>query len=214
MESFVLEAEPRNDLGKGASRRLRHAGKVPAIIYGAEKDPEAISLGHDDLLHHAENEAFFSHILTVKVGSDEQQAIVKDMQRHPHKLQIMHIDLQRVSANQQIRVHVPIHYTNEDAAPGVKEGGLISHNMTEVEVACLPKDLPEFIEVDLGGLELDGNMHLSDISLADGVELVELAHGNDQTIATIHLPRAAKAEDADEGEAAEGEAPAEGGSED
>ena len=211
METFVLEAEPRTDLGKGASRRLRHAGKVPAIIYGAGKEPEAITLGHDDLLHHAENEAFFSHILTVKIGNDEQQAIVKDMQRHPHKLQIMHIDLQRVSASQKIRVHVPLHFINEDTAPGVKAGGLISHSLTEVEVTCLPKDLPEFIEVDLSGLELDSNLHLSDLKLADSIELVELMHGNDLTVATIHLPRAARADSDEQGEAAAGEE--EGGSE-
>jgi len=208
METFILEAEPRADLGKGASRRLRHAGKVPAIIYGAEKDPEALTLGQNDLLHHVENEAFFSHILTVKVGKDEQQAIVKDMQRHPHKLQIMHLDLQRVSANQAIRVSVPLHYLNEENSPGVKEGGLVNHHTTEVEVQCLPKNLPEYIEVDMGDLELDGIVHLTDIKLPSDVELVELTHGqgHDQAIAIIHMPRAVVEEvDEVEGEV-EGEA--------
>ncbi len=197
MDNFILEAEVRTDLGKGASRRLRHTGKVPAILYGSEKEPMALTLGHSDLLHHTQNEAFFSHILTVKVGAEEQQAIVKDMQRHPHKLQIMHIDLQRVSATHKIRMQVPLHYLNEDVSPGVKAGGLVSHHSNEVEVQCLPKDLPEFIEVDLSNLELDGIVHLSDIKLPAGVELIELTHGDDhdQPIATVHMPRAVKADD-------------------
>jgi len=195
MESFTLDAELRTDLGKGASRRLRHADKVPAIIYGAGKDPQALTLGQNDLLLHVANEAFFSHILTVKIDGSEEQAIVKDMQRHPHKLQIMHIDLLRVSATQKIRVSIPLHFLNADVSPGVKEGGLVSHSMTEVEISCLPGDLPEFIEVDLADLELDANLHLSDIKLVGEVEIVELAHGNDLTIAAIHMPRAVKEED-------------------
>ena len=194
---FVLEAESRTDLGKGASRRLRRAGMVPAVIYGAGKEPASLSLKHNILIRQLENEAFYSHILTVKVGSTEEQAILKDLQRHPSKPFIMHVDLQRVSATEKIRVHVPLHFINEDTAPGVKAGGLVSHSFNEVEVSCLPKDLPEFIEVDLGEVDVDGSVHLSDIKLPAGIELVELSHGesHDQSVASIHLPRGAKEAD-------------------
>jgi large subunit ribosomal protein L25 len=202
-ESFVVEAEPRTDLGKGASRRLRREGKVPGVIYGAGKEPTSISLEQHVLQHQLENEAFFSHILTVKVGKNEDQAILKDLQRHPSKPIILHVDLQRVSAKEKIRVHVPLHFLNEDTAPGVKAGGLVSHHITEVEVSCLPKDLPEYLEIDVGGLDLEGNVHMSEIALPKGVELVELLHGegHDQSVVTIHLPRGAKEEEAEEGEA-------------
>ncbi len=205
-ESFVVEAELRTDQGKGASRRLRREGKVPGVIYGAGKEPVSISVEQHVLQHQLENEAFYSHILSVKVGKNEEQAILKDLQRHPSKPIIMHMDLQRVSAKEKIRVHVPLHFLNEDTAPGVKAGGLVSHHITEVEVSCLPKDLPEFLEVDLAGLDLEGNVHMSDIPLPKGVELVELLHGegHDQSVVTIHLPRGAKeeVEEAEAGEAA------------
>jgi len=208
MTDFVLTAELRNDMGKGASRRLRRAGKVPAIMYGAGKEPTSISLNHNELVHQAESEAFFSHILTIKLGGKDESAIIKDMQRHPGRPLIMHIDLQRVSATEKIRVHVPLHFINEETAPGVREGGMVSHSVTEVEVQCLPKNLPEFIEIDLGNLELNGIIHLSDIPLPSGVELVELLHGesHDQAVASIHLPRAAK-EVAEEGGEETGAAP-------
>ena len=209
-ESFVVEAEPRTDLGKGASRRLRREGKVPGVIYGVGKEPASISLSHNELSHQLENEAFFSHILTVKVGKSEEQAIIKDLQRHPSRQEILHVDLQRVSAKEKIRVHVPLHFLNEDSAPGVKAGGLVSHHITEVEVSCLPKDLPEFIEVDLIAMELEGNVHLSDISVPTDVEVVELSHGegHDQSVVSIHLPRGAHEEEAEEAEAAEAAAAA------
>ncbi|NOZ37679.1 MAG: 50S ribosomal protein L25/general stress protein Ctc [Gammaproteobacteria bacterium] len=212
--NFVLEAESRTDLGKGASRRLRRTGMVPAVIYGAGKEPVSISLKHNELVHSLDNEAFYSHILTVKLGQNEEQAILKDLQRHPSKPVIMHMDLQRVSANEKIRVHVPLHFINEESAPGVKEGGLVSHNLTEIEIACLPKDLPEYVEVDLGELELDASIHMSELSLSEGSEAVELTHGegHDPAIVAIHMPRGAKDVDEEEGEAAEGEA-AEGGDE-
>jgi len=207
---FVLNAELRTDLGKGASRRLRHTGKVPAVMYGAGEDPVSLTLQHNELAHQIENEAFFSHILKVKVDGKDQQAIVKDLQRHPSRPIIMHMDLQRVSAKEKIRVQVPIHFINEEQSPGVREGGLINHMMTEVEVACLPADLPEYIEADLGELELNAIFHMSDLKLAKGIELVELSHGesHDQAVASVHVPRAAKEEEettAEEaGEAAEG----------
>jgi len=204
---FVLNAELRTDTGKGASRRLRLDGKVPAILYGAGKEPTAITLTHNELAHQIENEAFFSHILKVNLGGNGEQAIVKDLQRHPSRPIIMHIDLQRVSATEKIRVNVPVHFINEDIAPGVKEGGLITHNLTEVEVACLPANLPEFIEADLSGLELNAIFHLSDLKLPEGTELVELSHGegHDQAVASVHMPRAAKETTEEEGAEAAGE---------
>ncbi|MFO7603923.1 MAG: 50S ribosomal protein L25/general stress protein Ctc [Gammaproteobacteria bacterium] len=206
-ENFILEAEPRNDLGKGASRRLRRTGKVPAILYGAGKEPTSITLNHNELMHHLDNEAFFSHILTVKLNGKEDSAILKDVQRHPSKPIINHIDLQRVSAKEKIRVQVPLHFINEEQCPGVKEGGLVTHSVTDVEVSCLPKDLPEFIEVDLIGLEMNGIFHMTDIQPPKGVELVELTHGadHDQPVASVHLPRGAKEDSETAGEeAAEG----------
>ncbi len=210
-ESFEVNAVSRSDQGKGASRRLRREGKVPGVIYGAGKDPVAITLEHNELMHQLENEAFYSHILDVKVDGKGEQAILKDMQRHPAKPVVMHVDFLRVDANQKLRVHVPVHFINEDQAPGVKEGGIVTHSLTEVDVICLPKDLPEFIEADLGSLELDATFHLSDIKMPEGVELVELAHGegHDQTVAAIHMPRGAKEDEAAEAAAEEGgEAPA------
>ena len=210
MSDFVLNAEPRSDMGKGASRRLRRSGRVPAIVYGAGKDPVSISLDHNELKHQLENEAFFSHILTVKIGSDEDSTIVKDVQRLPGTPHILHMDLQRVSAKEKIRVHVPLHFLNEAKCPGVKEGGVIAHNLTEVEVQCLPKDLPEYIEVDLANMNLNDTIHMSDLKLPEGAELWELLHGeeHDQAVASIHMPRAAvEVEEAEEAEEA-AEAPA------
>lgn len=213
MSDFVLIAETRSEQGKGASRRLRRTGKVPAVIYGAGKEPALLSLDHNELVNQLKSEAFFSSILTVKTGSNEDQAIIKDLQRHPSKPYILHMDLQRVSATEAIRVHVPLHFMNEEKCPGVKEGGVITHNMTEVEVSCLPKNLPEYIELDLGDLLLDHTVHMSDLKLPAGVELVELMHGegHDQPVVGIHMPRGVKEEEEEEGGEAEAEAkPAEG----
>ncbi|MDZ7803943.1 50S ribosomal protein L25/general stress protein Ctc [Thiohalophilus sp.] len=197
MSDFVLQAEPRSDQGKGASRRLRRTGRVPAVMYGAGKDPVMLTLDHDELVNQLKSEAFFSSILTVKMDQGEDQAIIKDLQRHPGKPYILHMDLQRVSASEAIRVQVPLHFMNEEKCPGVKEGGVITHNLTEVEVSCLPKNLPEYIELDLGELKLDHTVHMSELKLPAGVELVELMHGeeHDQPVVAIHLPRGAKEEE-------------------
>ncbi len=205
MSDFVLQAEPRSDQGKGASRRLRRTGRVPAVMYGAGKDPVMLTLDHDELVNQLKSEAFFSSILTVKMGQGEDQAIIKDLQRHPGKPYILHMDLQRVSATEAIRVQVPLHFMNEEKCPGVKEGGVITHNLTEVEVSCLPKNLPEYIELDLGELKLDHTVHMSELKLPAGVELVELMHGeeHDQPVVAIHLPRGAKEEEAEEEEGGE-----------
>jgi large subunit ribosomal protein L25 len=207
---FNITAEVRSDMGKGASRRLRREGKFPGVIYGGEAEPVSLSLDHDDMVHHLENEAFYSHILTLEISGKKEKAVLKDLQRHPSKPVLLHADFMRVSEKEKIKMHVPLHFINEDKAPGVKKGGVITHNMTEVEVQCLPKDLPEFLEVDLDGVEIEQIIHLTDIKLPSGVELVELLHGtdHDQAIAAIHKTRASKEteESAEGGEAAaEGE---------
>jgi len=192
--SFELNAEPRSDMGKGASRRLRHAGKVPAIMYGGDKDPEALTLSHNEVLRSLDHEAFYSHILTVKSAGNETQAILRDLQRHPSKAIIMHMDLQRVSAKEKLKTQVPVHLIGEDVAPGVKAGGLVSHDLTEVAVECLPKDLPEYIEVDLSALDVGESIHLSDLTVPDGVTLTELARGedHDSSVVSLHVKRIAE----------------------
>ncbi|GMR08366.1 MAG: 50S ribosomal protein L25/general stress protein Ctc [Gammaproteobacteria bacterium] len=208
--TFELNAETRSDLGKGASRRLRHAGKVPAVIYGAGKDSASLTLEHNEVFHALENEAFYSSILTVNIDGKAEKAVLKDLQRHPARPIIMHMDLQRVEENARLHMHVPIHFIGEDIAPGVKAGGVVNHAMTEVEVTCLPKDLPEYIEVDISALEVDQILHLSDLQTPEGVEMVELGHGSghNQPVVSIHLPRGTHDEDEEE-EAAEEAAPAE-----
>jgi len=188
---FSLTATSRGDIGKGASRRLRHADKVPAIVYGAGKTPATISLEHNQLFKALQNEAFYSHILTLDVDGKHEKVILRDLQRHPFKPRISHVDLQRVSATEKFTMRIPLHFKGGDVAPGVKlSAGLVSHLMTDVEVRCLPADLPEFIEVDLSTLELNQSVHLSQLQLTKGVELVDLVHGDDKPVATIYIPRA------------------------
>jgi large subunit ribosomal protein L25 len=208
---FTLSAEVRTDLGKGASRRLRHANKVPAIIYGGDNEPMSVTLDHHKLAHNLESEAFYSSILTIDVDGKSEKAVLKDLQRHPAKPVILHADFLRINENEKLKMHVPLHFTNEESAPGVKIGGVVTHNVTEVEVQCLPKDLPEYLEVDMADVEIEQILHLSDIKLPEGVELVELAHGegHDQAVAAIHKTRASlEADEVEEGgeeAAAEGE---------
>lgn len=198
MAKFQLSAELRTDQGKGASRRLRKTDRVPGVLYGAHKDPLAVTFAHNDLYLSFRNEAIFSSILTVKLPSGEQQAILKAVQRHPVEPRIVHIDLQRVSENEEIRVHVPLHFLNEGAAKGVKDqGGVISRNMIEVEISCLPKHLPEFIEVDVLGLELNHSIHMSDLKLPEGVRMPALQQGkeHDLPVVAIHHARVTTDED-------------------
>ena len=190
---FELVAEPRHEheQGKGASRRLRHAGKVPAIIYGGGKDPQTITLDHNALLRHLEHEAFYSHLLTVTVSGEQSRAVLRDLHRHPSKPRILHLDLQRVSPMEKIRMRVPLHFTGADIAPGVKQGGgIVSHLMNDLEIVCLGKDLPEFISVDLTETELNETIHLCDLKLPQGVALGHGADGK-RPVASIHLPRVA-----------------------
>jgi large subunit ribosomal protein L25 len=192
--SFELTAEFRETQGKGASRRLRHEGKVPAILYGGHSEARALTLSHQKLIVMLENERFYSTILSLKVGDQTQNAILKDVQRHPYKNAIVHIDFQRVEDNQKIRMSIPLHFVGAAVSPGVKtQGGIVSHMRNEVEVSCLPKDLPEFIEVDMSALTLNESIHMSQLKIPDGVELTALAK-EDAAVASIHSPRAEEPE--------------------
>ena len=180
MAKFELNAEKRDVKGKGASRRLRRDGKVPAVMYGAGKDAVSLTLDHNTLYHQVKNEAFYSSILNVNVGSETEQAVLRDIQMHPYKPRIAHLDLLRVSATELLHIKVPLHFINQDTAPGVKQqGGIVSHLMTDVDITCLPKDLPEFLTVDMGNLSLNESVHLSDIPLPEGVQFTQLARGGD-----------------------------------
>jgi len=213
-QDFDLIAEIREDQGKGASRRLRRSGKVPAIIYGAGRPPRQLAFDHNRVIQQLENESFYSSILNIKVGENSQAAIVKDIQRHPAKRIIMHMDFQRIVEGEKIKMNVPIHYLNAEESVGVKqEGGSVSQLVNDVEVSCLPKDLPEYFEVDIVELKLNEMLHLSDIKVPEGVEIPELAQGpeHDHAIVSIQLIKVVEeVEEAEGEEAAEGETPAEG----
>ncbi len=193
---FELNAELRSEKGTGASRRLRRAGKVPAILYGAGKDPVSLSIEHDPLWHHTHHEAFFTSVLTIKIdGKIADQAIVRDLHMHPYKPRVSHLDLQRISATERLHLPVPLHFIGQETAPGVKlEGGLVAHLMTEVDVSCLPSQLPEFLTVDVSNLHVGDSVHLSNLTLPDGVVLTDLTHGNDLAIATITVVRETEVE--------------------
>jgi large subunit ribosomal protein L25 len=200
---FEVKAELRNDEGKGASRRLRHAGKVPAIMYGGDDAPVSLSLDLNQFNRHLAEEAFYAHILTLKLDGKKHQVVLKDLQRHPASdVKIMHADFLRIDSKHEMTMTIPLHFIGEDVAPGVKEGGLVAHLMSDVEVSCLPKDLPEYIEVDVSALEMDASIHLSELVLPKGVTLTAMSHGQeehleegersayDQSVVSIHAPRA------------------------
>ena len=198
MNEFTLNAQARTDLGKGASRRLRHAANIPAVVYGGNKPAESVTILAKEIAKLFENEAAYSHVIELNVDGAKQNVIVKAMQRHPSKQFIMHADFVRVVAGQKLTAIVPVHFVGEEAP--VKKGGEVSHVVTEIEVTCLPKDLPEFIEVDLSALEIGDIVHLSDLKAPKGVEFVALAHGDDKAVANVHAPRVAP-EEAEEGAA-------------
>ncbi|ORU91246.1 MAG: 50S ribosomal protein L25/general stress protein Ctc [Cycloclasticus sp. symbiont of Poecilosclerida sp. M] len=189
--SFELAASIREDLGKGATRRLRRDNKVPAVVYGGQADPVSLTLAHNELMHSTESEAFFSHILTIDIAGKAEKVVIKALQRHPSRPIIMHADFMRVNMKEKLKVNVPIHFVGEDVAPGVKEGGVVTHELVDIEIQCLPKDLPEFIEVDISELEMDASLHLTDVTVPEGVEIMALTHGSehDAQIASIHKPR-------------------------
>jgi large subunit ribosomal protein L25 len=209
-EDFTVNATIREDNGKGASRRLRRLeGLMPAIVYGGKKKPVNITIPHKDIIKHLENEAFYSHIITLNIGDKSESVILKDLQRHPAKAIVMHADFLRVSKTKKFNTKVPLHFINEDTCVGVKmQGGTVSHNATELEISCLPANLPEFIEVDLAEVEAGQIVHISDLKLPKGVTSIALSHGtdHDHPVATIAKKKGEEVEEA------EGEAPAaEGG---
>ncbi|CAM3760433.1 50S ribosomal protein L25 [Pseudomonas reidholzensis] len=189
MTDFILNAQKRTDLGKGASRRLRHTLSIPAVIYGGDKEAESVTFVLKEIAKLFENEAAFSHVIELNVDGAKQNVIVKALQRHPVKQFIMHADFIRVVAGQKLTAIVPVHFVNEEAP--VKKGGEISHVVAEIEVSCEAKDLPEFIEVDLANAEIGTIIHLSDLKAPKGVEFVALAHGDDKAVANVHAPRVA-----------------------
>lgn len=212
MSQFEIIAEPRSKLGKGESRRLRRAHKVPAVIYGAGKAPESLTLDHEAIKRNLEQEAFYSHVLTLKIGDKQEKVVLKDLQRHPCKPKILHVDLQRVSETEKMRMHVPLHFVGAEQSPAIKIAkAIVNHLMTNVEISCRAEDLPEYIEVDLSQLQEGDTVHLADVSLPKGVELVT---AKDQAIAAVHVPRGVTEDEATEaGEAAPTEEPSAGGGE-
>lgn len=197
---FTLSAEVRSDTGKGASRRLRRGNQVPAILYGGGGDHIMLTLQGNEVARNLQEEAFYSHVLTLDVGGKKEQAILRDIQRHPAKNTTLHMDFLRVVADQPINLQVPLHFINEDICVGVKMGGgLISHTMTELEVSCLPKDLPEYIEVDLAEVDVGQSVHVSDIKLPVGVTSVALSHGeeHDLSVASVNARKGGGSDAAD-----------------
>lgn len=189
-QSFEIEVSVRHDMGKGASRRLRREEKVPGVIYGGGKAPVSLTIEHKTIAKSLENEAFYSHILTIKNGTESERAILKDVQRHPYKPRIQHVDFQRVRADEKLHMHIPLHFKGADVAPGVKDaGGIVSHILSDVEVSCLPDNLPEYLELDISEMQLNQILHLSDIKLPKGVEIVALTHDDDKPVVSVHMPR-------------------------
>jgi large subunit ribosomal protein L25 len=187
MAKYEITAEARDDKGTSASRRLRRAGKIPAIIYGADKIPASLLLDHNSFYRNLKDERFHTSILTVNIGAEKQQAILRDVQMHPYQPLVMHVDLQRISASEKIHMRVPLHFINESSSPGVKvDGGIVNHLMMEVDVTCLPADLPEFLTVDMLEMKLHQSVHLSQIPIPTGVTITQLAHGGaDHAVATV-----------------------------
>ena len=211
MNDFEVVAQPRAALGTSASRRLRRSGQIPANLYGGGKDPAPLALEENRIRKQIENEAFAAHILTVKVEDEESQAVLKSVHRDPVTNRVIHMDFQRISARSEIHMHVPLHFVNEEDCPGKRAGGIVTHLLVEVEVGCLPKDLPEYIEVDMASLDVGDSVHLSEIALPEGVHLMVLAHNpdNDQPVVSVQPPQKLEVEDVAEEEELElEEAPA------
>jgi large subunit ribosomal protein L25 len=220
MNEFELQAELREGAGKGAARRLRREGMIPAVLYGAGEDVMALKLNANSVHRQLENEAFFSHILDIKVDGQPTQAVLKALQRDPATDRIVHMDLLRVSSTQEITMHVPLHFLNEETCPGKKAGGVVNHLLMDLEISCLPKDLPEYIEVDMAAMDIGDSIHLSELTMPAGVTLLALSQDADSDQPVVSLQHSqkfeeeeellAEGEELEEGEeaAAEGEAPA------
>ncbi len=197
MATIEVTATPRSVQGTGASRRLRRTGKVPGIVYGADQPAQVIELDHNALYLQMRSEAFHASILNMSLDGKKQRVLLRNVQMHPWKSQVLHVDFQRVSANQKIHMKVPLHFKNADVAPGVKVGGgIVSHVMTDIDISCLPDDLPEFIEVDLANLQLGHSVHLAELTLPKGVESVQLIRGDNAVVATVQIPKVIEEEPA------------------
>lgn len=205
MTDFEIVAEGRTALGKAATRRLRRQGLVPTVLYGGEHAPATLCVRENELKKQLENEAFYSHILTVRTPDGAQQAVLKALQRHPASGAVTHVDLLRTSATQMLTMQVPLHFMNEESSPGRKAGGVVAHNLTELEIRCLPGNLPEFIAVDVGALDLGDTIHLTDLQLPEGVTLTAFMHGDiaehDQVVVSVQATRLDEADEEDEGDA-------------
>ena len=198
---FQISATVRTLLGKADMRRMRREGHLPGVVYGAGKAPVSLTASHKDVMHSLANEAFAASVLTLNLDGVEEQVVLKDVQRHPYKQKLLHLDLLRVSQTSKLSMTVALHFINADIAPGVKvDGGQVSHNMTEIDIACLPANLPEFISVDLGNLEEGQAVHLSDLVLPEGVEIPVLALGadHDMPVASIHKARGMEEDSSEE----------------
>lgn len=187
---FEIEASVRHEIGKGASRRLRREEKVPGVIYGGGKDAVSLTFEHKHVAKALGNEAFYSRILTLKTSTETERVILKDVQRHPFKPRITHVDFQRVRSDEKLYMHIPLHFIGAEKAPGVKDaGGLVSHIISDIEISCFPDDLPEYIEVDLSDMQLNQILHMSDLKLTKGIEIVALTRGDDKPVVSVHMPR-------------------------
>jgi large subunit ribosomal protein L25 len=191
---FEFVAESRGQSGKSAARRVRRTGNVPAVIYGGHGEPQMLVLSHNEVIKHLAHEAVYSHVLDIRIDGKTEKVVLKGVQRHPAKFQILHMDFLRVTMSEALKVHVPLHFINEQVSVGGKKGGVVTHAMIDVEVSCLPTVLPDYIEVDLGGLDIGGSVHLSDIVLPVGVEIVALAQGteHDHPVASMMASKASK----------------------
>ncbi len=199
--SNVLIATKRDDMGKGASRRLRHANKLPAVVYGGGKDAVSITLEQKDIQHELPNEEFYSQVLTLDIDGAKEDVLVRDIQHHPYKIDILHMDFIRIDADHVVHVFTQLHFVGEEESPGVKtEGGQVSHVINEVEVECLPGNIPSFIEVDISGMHLNDILHLSDLKMPEGVSVLALKQGeeHDTAVVSIHARKTEKAADTDE----------------
>lgn len=205
MSEFTFNAELRSDMGKGASRRLRReADMIPAIVYGGKEEPKSISLNHNQIINMLDEEAVYSSIINLDIDGTVEEVVIKDIQRHPFKPKVLHMDLKRIVRGEIMNATVPLHFLNEKSAPGVKAGGVMSHQITSVEVACRPRNLPEYIEVDLGGLDLGETIHLSDLVLPEGVELTALqGEEHDLSVANVVRPSGPSEDEEAEAEAAD-----------
>lgn len=204
---YTIQAFPRSTTGKSASREYRRKEQVPAVVYGANKDNENLLLNHNEIMHNLETEGFQSAIIDIKTDRGSQQAIIRDVQMHPYKAQVLHVDFLRVSATEKIRIAVPLHFLGGETCPGVyNEGGIESHLINEVEVECLPADLPEYLEVDISNLGMQDSAKLSDIKVPEGVTIMALAHegSEDHAVATIMAPQREEVEEVEGEEGLEG----------